>query len=578
MLSGRLFKLLFIHPTQHQDQYLQCSCLPFELDAAPPYEALSYAWGPPEPAVELQCNGLGFTVRPELANALAHMRLQNCTRIVWTDAICINQDDVEERNHQVPLMGSIFTSAKRVLVWLGLADPISDHIQETFDVLELISSTCRESLDDPGHETRDRWERVQIAASVFTPTVRSGLSKLFKRPWFSRIWCLQEIRLATNALVLCGEHEIDWQDFGTTVSWFFDQLIQYGVGKSYNDAVGEWICSSIDTTAAEETCDPVLRNFLDTLQFSRKFDSTDPKDKVYAILNLVSPRPELDGFEVRYDKSVGEVFANTAVFIMNKTWRLDCLAHVEHLPDYDGDLEHRSWAPRWDHQDDIFHIGDRGLKNCPWSVCPSLIATLTDDNDLGANVLVLRGICYDRVQQMTEILDLHTTNAEFTGGKNMEDTEGSQHVQARNRILARTVVSGMLDFEFVENLEESVQEEFYISFMHLLRELSSVHPYFSDSGCPYTADTKSVLYKARLQCSQRRVFWTNNGSLGLGPQCMRVGDIVVALYGGNTPYVLRPRGEKYLFLGEAYVDNIMHGELMQALAEGQVHEQTFHLI
>ena len=79
-------------------------------------------------------------------------------------------------------------------------------------------------------------------------------------------------------------------------------------------------------------------------------------------------------------------------------------------------------------------------------------------------------------------------------------------------------------------------------------------------------------------CRQRRMFWTESGSYGLGPQCMRPGDIVVVLYGGNTPYVLRPRKNEYIFMGQAYVDEIMNGELFQGPAVDIPEEQTFCLI
>jgi hypothetical protein len=59
---------------------------------------------------------------------------------------------------------------------------------------------------------------------------------------------------------------------------------------------------------------------------------------------------------------------------------------------------------------------------------------------------------------------------------------------------------------------------------------------------------------------------------------MRVNDIVVVLYGGNTPYVLRPRGDEFLFIGQAYIDNIMHGEVIADLRTGKVQEQIFCLI
>jgi hypothetical protein len=70
----------------------------------------------------------------------------------------------------------------------------------------------------------------------------------------------------------------------------------------------------------------------------------------------------------------------------------------------------------------------------------------------------------------------------------------------------------------------------------------------------------------------------SDGSYGMGPQCMQPGDIVVVLYGGNTPYVLRPKGEDYLFMGEAYVDELMHGKLVHEVEAGQRQEQMFCLV
>jgi hypothetical protein len=79
-------------------------------------------------------------------------------------------------------------------------------------------------------------------------------------------------------------------------------------------------------------------------------------------------------------------------------------------------------------------------------------------------------------------------------------------------------------------------------------------------------------------CKQRRIFWTKTGSYGLGPHCMRAGDVVVVLYGGNTPYVLRPSGDKYLFMGQAYVHDIMKGILIQEVKAGRRQEQEFCIV
>jgi hypothetical protein len=74
------------------------------------------------------------------------------------------------------------------------------------------------------------------------------------------------------------------------------------------------------------------------------------------------------------------------------------------------------------------------------------------------------------------------------------------------------------------------------------------------------------------------IFFTAGGTFGIGSACMREGDIVVVLFGGDTPYVLRPYGETYLSIGQAYVDDIMQGELVREMGAGGLREQEFCLV
>ncbi|KAG4442480.1 hypothetical protein IFR05_002032 [Cadophora sp. M221] len=94
---------------------------PFSLDDedTPAYEALSYVWGETSDPQNIELNWVTFPVTANLYMALQFLRIPSGIRILWVDAICINQDDVEERNNQVSLMGSIYSSAWRVLCWLG---------------------------------------------------------------------------------------------------------------------------------------------------------------------------------------------------------------------------------------------------------------------------------------------------------------------------------------------------------------------------------------------------------------------------------------------------------------------------
>jgi hypothetical protein len=85
------------------------------------YEALSYTWGSPDVMKAISIDGQTCSVRENLWLALYHLRLKNTSRVLWIDALCIDQNDARERNHQVAQMDKVFKHAKRVLVWLGLA-------------------------------------------------------------------------------------------------------------------------------------------------------------------------------------------------------------------------------------------------------------------------------------------------------------------------------------------------------------------------------------------------------------------------------------------------------------------------
>jgi hypothetical protein len=180
---------------------------------------LSYVWGCRTPAIEVLCNGQPFPIQPQLANALSQLRLQQLRRIVWADAICINQHDIEERNHQVSLMESIYPSATRVIVWLGLADP--EHTAIALNFVELIGTAseqyaCKCNIVSSNDKIGDQ---IDPSIELFLPAICPSLVELFGRPWFTRIWCVQEVRLARDALVLCGEYGVSWEYLGRAASW-----------------------------------------------------------------------------------------------------------------------------------------------------------------------------------------------------------------------------------------------------------------------------------------------------------------------------------------------------------------------
>ncbi|PVH77983.1 HET-domain-containing protein [Cadophora sp. DSE1049] len=118
-------RLLFLQP-RTSGEAVACNIKHVKRSRKPHYEALSYMWGPDD-IMNIEINGRDTEVRQNLWQALYYLRYDNAPRILWVDAISINQGDVKERNHQVEMMGQIYARAWRVVVWLG--EPSSPMMQ-----------------------------------------------------------------------------------------------------------------------------------------------------------------------------------------------------------------------------------------------------------------------------------------------------------------------------------------------------------------------------------------------------------------------------------------------------------------
>ncbi|KAF2717290.1 HET-domain-containing protein, partial [Polychaeton citri CBS 116435] len=157
-------RLLKILPSQTQESDILCSLdvVDFQHSSTPYYQALSYVWGEQDPKFTITVNGHSFEVGRNLYTALCHVRHESMPQILWIDALCINQSDAVEKEHQIRQMGAIYTRAFDVLVWFGKLD---DDIEIAMDLLSDMEKTVDLSRLD---------------------------CKLFDTPWFGRIWVVQE--------------------------------------------------------------------------------------------------------------------------------------------------------------------------------------------------------------------------------------------------------------------------------------------------------------------------------------------------------------------------------------------------
>lgn len=628
--SGQLFRLLFILPSANEQDPLQCYCLPFDLDEAPTYEALSYVWGCQTPPENIQCNGQNILIGPQLGYALTRLRQKSSTRIVWADALCINQADDQEKSHQVPLMGRIYSSAKRVVVSLGFDS--EELIEETSKCVRSIAEACRQyerQMSVPAHERPDRWKHLEIAADAFSPNALIGLKTLYENRWFTRVWCIQEIRLAQDAIFLWGQQQLSFHDVSLAAGWIFDRT---SLPDGDDDIIRSF--NQIFIATADMLFDVKNEPMLQVLKMYREFEATDPRDKVYGLLNLMSNGDEIEALELDYRKSVGEVFADTVLCEIHLHSKLTTLAYVTHKWDYDGNhTDHNtyipSWAPRWDDLEVamLFAIGE---DDWPQSACANRPVRLSNTPRTGFEQLNLVGVLYKYVQEVDDILDFDILDDFFhPDGRRLEyrtvapdqdnsstvsgDDEQDMHpfVALFQKVLARygkgrrpeavilfslTLTAGAFGARPSDRLkipildEETLLTHVNACILMILnlekRMIAQKNNYalYSDIDINNNDDDDGDSIGKMFQdiaydtCKQRRIFWTSATEFGLGPHSMRSGDVVVVLYGGKTPYVLRPRGDKYIFMGEAYLDDIMTGKLVEEVETGRRQEQEFCLI
>lgn len=157
------------------------------------YEALSYTWGDEPACVEIFLNGKIWMIRPNLNDALRRLRRPIDTLHIFVDALCIDQNNLDEKNWQVGLMSRIYRQATVVHCWLGLATETSERAFEMFRLATAgrISSSS-EPNGQPDISMADLW----------------ALSDMLNRPYWQRAWILQESTLATQAIFHCGSYSI----------------------------------------------------------------------------------------------------------------------------------------------------------------------------------------------------------------------------------------------------------------------------------------------------------------------------------------------------------------------------------
>lgn len=192
---SRVIRVLILFPGAGDDP-IRVSLQVAFLDDEPEFEAISYVWGDPTSKKNIYCDDVCISVTANLHAALHNFRLQDKPRRLWADALCINQEDLDEKSFHVQMMHTVYQSCVRCLVWLGAPDAHSDTALALVQAITLLYTQhlgiavdqADRHLDQHG---RDPMLAQKIDFNGLPPKDSEQWSSLFQflcRPWFSRVW------------------------------------------------------------------------------------------------------------------------------------------------------------------------------------------------------------------------------------------------------------------------------------------------------------------------------------------------------------------------------------------------------
>jgi hypothetical protein len=554
--DSKMVRVVQLKPGNAHDT-VDCELLSGDL-ADMDFVALSYVWGTTLATHKIMVDGQPFYIPRNLHNVLQGLRLPARERLLWIDAICINQHDHLEKSVQVQIMREIYVKASKTVVWLGQE---SDATSQTFDFLRQFDATSSETRDELWNSlwTSPSWQMVY-----------QEFSQILRHEWWRRAWVIQEVVVSHEVVVQRGCQQLNWEFLHTLMSFqSFKKKMGHISQYQFTRDVQEL---RLGTQTVQYGLD---LNSLFELVYQFRFQcATFGSDKIYALMGLL-PTDDRSLLIPEDDKQPEEVFMQLTVSSLRHNKDLNAIAVAA-----DTALPNASWCRDWRYTHDSTFDGTLPfcVLSIPWEPYSSSgTQPPICEFDLNRCVLSLQGYEADTIAR--------TGDFARTVGK---DVDLEWILQSWERVIGK--------HQF-ENLE--VKKSFNRTIAMGLRTEELVDWRERIGGPLDTPDNNfNSLYKnlVRHAITNRCFFVTKKGKFGLGAWNVQKGDKVCVLFGGKTPFVLRQKhtyhkrkklldddmNEVKIYhkvVGEAFVDGLMYyeGSMEDDISTGKVVAIWFHL-
>ncbi|KAI0888041.1 heterokaryon incompatibility protein-domain-containing protein [Annulohypoxylon maeteangense] len=674
-IGPEAIRLLLIAPG-FASETINCTLIVIEdRNNAPEYDAISYVWGTELSDEPIMCNGHRMTVTKNLAKAMRYLRplpnwdsvitwskdhqlhsshnawgsfatnrqeekeksVSQQERPIWIDALCINQEDMAEKENQVKRMHETFADAVTVKIWLGEANDSyradslrlealkpkgiptlrqQIHIGQygsTPVVLAFIAQALRNVHVGRDYPTASKADTNTAYRNLVHGFPKSDavewefLRDFFDNPWFERIWVVQEVVHAKRAVAILGDWQIEWEALGQAATWFQAHGFALPSDVQFNGDKKDLL--PVSKISAMWHITGNRRPLLRILRELRGRKATLKVDKVYAAYSLAEEticiwenNQQFDPLiEPTYDpKRVDEVYPNVIRFLVIYHGDLAALSHA-------GGIQGvktsgcPSWVPDWNQSKISTEFVNDNRDESPYNAsgnehlfmgdsidpaCLSVRGIKVSDGSIRAygDKLISYGFRHtsykeehDFVKSAWNLVAHLAKRGDASGDLNMYHPENIPHTFVSTLSAGLTETRQLVDEDsnFLDDAADWLLQQFGgqipVSGVSKKWRLPGAIWNYSSSGRFREAFTRA--------CLHRRFFVTAGNLMGIGPETMERNDIIVILFGGKVPYVVRELGEgKYSFIGECYVPGLMTGEAVEQWKKSGRIAEFFNLV
>ncbi|GLA08256.1 hypothetical protein AnigIFM60653_009785 [Aspergillus niger] len=601
-------------------QPLKCTVKVVKLqEGMPEYAALSYTWGNVDDRVTIQCDGQLRSITRNLYSALDAIRRlpSSPTSYIWADAICINQNDDKDQTKQVKLMTEIYQRASQVFVYLGESD------SDVEPALAAMRKSASAIFTHPNAAVaqmtlQDWWELGYLSIEEAKFQVRA-FYKFLQRPWFARMWCIQEYAVARSVVFLCGGHQILEPDLLNAGAW----LATSSAGVTAAGWGSNPMILLHEIKAEKEVA--LKRPLINLLAEFRYRGAQRPHDKIYALYGLAADcgtGTEALKIEPDYETPAPQVYKELATQLLHRDRSLEVmtLAGVYDPAVPPGMIRRRypglpSWVPDWRVPDNTISVQlleYRRFPRCDSSPTKSPTYLFPFDNDPtefrasgntiytpafsdDGNSLGVQGMILDSIRDIgvvndeyvsvpqqwwrepsvPELLDKVSRNTDrFCNWIDLVGGESDWYYFNREPMLDvfwQTMRCGHHPHGFQRERQDFMNWYHSVKpIMDIVRRCRS-QPWARNTmimeynnyalSMGITGPPTSFLDRTAYHTCNRAIFNTNHGYVGMAPKGSRVGDQVAVFEGGSVPFIIRRWGQNWHIVGACYVHGCMQGEV-----------------